>query len=672
MGESIHYTAETSEVAFDVYGYHEWMKKIGAFPTGIELTTGTPDAWTNMKSPTVDRVLWHFLEWRTTAVAIMDVILTGDTRIAKELSSVAGDLWSQIEEMAYSTILASRGVDLYGRLFIRIDPQITPEADRDSNFVNVMTLDKIDLESGIDLDRDVVTDASQVALSGVAVTSIGIATAFFSLAPGHINYDYGEPEVIDRLLLNDQAHANELAGLILGKLDNPYPRINFTLAANNNFISCIPPQYLIVSVEQPDTPRGIELISTRVIPRRRTMHFDPVGGIIKYELECETESFQGLSVDGDIPGSADTSFPPLPPLPPLPPPIVIIPGPETTGEITKVLLHDQAKGFIYTENFDQANPSWVTVNSGLSVNQAAAATFAFVCPNGAFYVGNKMIVDSSNYLTADANGRAFIARAPYVGGTFEILYLESTIRPAGDPAGRTWGVWACGHNPLLSEQVAFIIGETSVSKKIYVGANGSYTPGATVYGANVLIGSLSYGFGNWLFTTSQHYEKISPNGSSVVSTGSPNLGVYDIYDLFNTHVRAGTTGTTLHADSTNGHLLVGTNNLASIVERTDADVHVTNGMAVDITGLLIMLRYGAGLRGKSSDGGVTWATMGSLPYSGEYIFAWAGGAGASSRWIAAFTIVRYSPDFGTTWINKEGNITSIAPVPDINMIRVIG
>jgi hypothetical protein len=117
-------------------------------------------------------------------------------------------------------------------------------------------------------------------------------------------------------------------------------------------------------------------------------------------------------------------------------------------------------------------------------------------------------------------------------------------------------------------------------------------------------------------------------------------------------------------------LIRSTDNLVTRSYITGATQFV--GFACDPTGNLIMARYNSGTgRYKSSDGGATWISMGSLPVGGHY-YKWAGGSGVSnSRWIAAGAIIRSSDDFGETWINKEGNITSVVAIPDIKGIWVV-
>jgi hypothetical protein len=75
---------------------------------------------------------------------------------------------------------------------------------------------------------------------------------------------------------------------------------------------------------------------------------------------------------------------------------------------------------------------------------------------------------------------------------------------------------------------------------------------------------------------------------------------------------------------------------------------------------------------RSSDFGTTWVTIPNLPPGVQWCFAYAGANGTAPRFIAANAVVRFTPDFGNTWVEKGGNITGLAPFPNINYVLALG
>jgi len=230
-GETIQFNPEENSVTFSVKGPQFWLGKMPGFPPGVERQTGSTGSWATIPNLTVDRALWHLLHWRSTASTVMDVLLTGDTRNADVFEVSTESLWGQIKEIA-GKILAGPGCDRYGRLFVEIEPQLVPVADR--TWTEVMTITEADWIERITYQRNIVDPVSLLDLSGVAIPGLGLpAKPYFSLATGHLFKRYGSIQTRDRLLLNTQAEANELAGLDMGRINNPYPRMEIPISTNN-------------------------------------------------------------------------------------------------------------------------------------------------------------------------------------------------------------------------------------------------------------------------------------------------------------------------------------------------------------------------------------------------------------------------------------------------------
>lgn len=671
VGESIRWDRESGLVHFTVQGPHHFLNKIKGFPIELTFATGLPASWSEMSAMTVDRVLYHLLYWHSTVIETMDFYPTNDTGYLPEGKSMASMVWGQLLDIAMSRLVASPGVDRFGRLFVEIDPQMVPEADRDWPVVMALTDD--DWQEGIDLQRVIVNDVSLIRLSAHQVNSSGVTATLYSLSPGHTPQRYGEPEMADRILAASQSDANSKAGLLMGWRTNPFPDVPVVLAQNNRMIDLWPRQFCALEMETTDNPREVAF-DGNIVPRRITFLFDGDTGYLHSEFNFEAETFEQISVDGDIPDldGVDISFPPLPDLPPLPDFPILIPGGFPEGGPDgpkKVLFHSPEKGFIYCQNFqeDSTKTLYATVNSGLTVEQYQSTNVMFVCPNGAFYVGRVHTVDDGNYTITPP----FIARAPSIGSTFTVLYDEPAMRPSPF-AGKNWGLFAVGHNRLVPEKVAFLMGTVNENKKFWIGSGSSFS--FTVDGdpTNNGLAGLSYGLGVWLYTRENIWATASPDLTTAIGSGTAGMDNLDPFPPFVSHLRASTTGRTFHNKAGFGGLVVGEDNLTSITTITDSDIDTT-GFATDPTGMFLMTRYGAGARGKSSDAGATWATMGSLPPS-NYVFQYAGGAGVTSRWIAAAggSLIRYTPDFGVTWENKESSsLLQVAFGATIDMIRVV-
>ncbi len=665
-GEAIEMNPEQSFAKFKICTGHHFLTNIPSFPDGVELTTTTPTVWTEFKQLTVDKGLWHMLHWRTTATKVMDVFLTGDTKYTKEVSSLASKLWDQIREMAWDQVYARAGCNAFNQLFVKVHPQLTPEASR--TWATVMAITKQDWQGQVNFERVTKQECAIVSLSGISVNQNGVGASFFSISPGRAYPHYGSLDMQDRLLVSGQTDANGKAGLYRGWRNNQFPNIPIPLVADNRLIDCFPNSFCSISISSSDSARGISY-SGNLIANSIRLTMDMDTGYVHREVDFEAETFQDIAVNGDVPGSRDDmSIPPMPSFPKFPdlfPPIIpgtIVP---TTGGPKKVLLHDPVGGFILVESFNTATPTYRTINAGLTPTQYQTANFMFMCPNGSLYVG---LVKSegvpTNYPTP------FIARAPSVGATFEVLYDENNIPGAG--GADFWGIWTIAYNPLKPEEVAWIMSSGSgPSRKAWIGSYGSYVEGVTISeGSAFGPWGMSYGNNAWVVTRYDYYYVLSADCSSLVTSNSISTGPSGV----DFHKRASTTGRIYCARNGATGMVVTDDNFATNTLITDSAMATTfSSLDCDPTGQYMMMQYDTPHKGKSSDFATTWAAIGSLEI-GYWYFAYAGPGEAPStpRFVAAGAAVKYSPDFGTTWeVKTNAGLLDIAPTPTIDMVRVL-
>lgn len=674
VSESITYDSEKSQVSFDVQGYQEIFKSIWGFPMRLDIAVNTPDAWTDMPALTVDRALWHFLEWRCTATTIMDINLTDDTKMDKEIVSASNNLWSQLEEIALNRIFAEPVVDKYGRLFVEVEPQMVPEADRD--FPVVMTLTKDDFWGDVEIEKDDPT-ISQIDFSGVAVNISGGSAAFFSLAPGHIPLKQGSLNPGNKYLVVDQDDSNQQAGLLLGWLNNKYKPITMNLL-NNKMITCFPRQFVEFVVEAADTIRS-EALTINLIPVRRSLLFDPETGHKYYQVEFEAETQEQNAVTGDTPEGDAVSNPGFVSIPDFP----FL----TTEDISEsptgppvVLMTEYTDGILYSDSFNVIEagkkPQYVLWNTGIDTADIPNISIGgdgrvhfFMTPSGSVWVGIYEAV-FKRWLTT-------IYYAPSIGARF-VKIVDQDWLDANEATDA--GISGMGYNPNKPEEVMFIaggIGSFDTARHIWMGDRNGFTQKALLSFLGQFASQITYGAGEWGYITSDNggatktFYRFAGDGSSQLS--AVNITNVTASGATPLHKRAGTSKFII-AYNGDGDLIAYSTDGGAIFSDIDTNKVFGQNFALQPDGNYMMANWdaAAGQRGKSSDAGTTWASLSALVFAGYYTFAYCGGLNTASRWIAARAYVKFSDDFGDTWDDREGNLNYLLPFAVITKVIVPG
>lgn len=659
---SMEYDANTGSVSFDVYGPQYWLKQMAAFPTGIELAPRTPTAWTEMKEMTVDKGVWHILHWRSTCTIVLDYIpQLENVQYVKELSASTGTIWQQINTFAWTTIFSRLLFNRYSQGFLAVDPQLVPEASRTWE---TWSLPKQDIRGGIRVSASNRGSCSMVNLSGVCINLSGSASAFFSLSMGHVYTRVGRPEIVDKLLVIDQAQSNSLAGLVMGMKNNDLSSIQFDCMRNNRYFDIAPRMFLVIQIEAGDTPRGITFDGNTLIKHVDLSHEN---GVLRPSLEVEAETFEQLSTDGDIPDSPadeDVSIPPPPPPPELPPLEVI-------GEPIEVCFADDTYGFLYTLDFDSDSPTWFLGNTGLDAyEQEAIDRLEVSLFTGRIYIA--------------ALGMQKIWTALAAGGAWQLvadrqMILDMSFPGWEDIIGWTFHFKAFGMNQNAPDEIALIAGRTSTP---YTSDNYLYLGGATGIEATnptpfyskggSAAGDITFGNGKWLYTglnislffNTALFRFPDGGGDLEYVADLPTTAGYTPY-----HARAGTGDVVFHHQADHANLITGDGGTVTDLGLNDLQ-NWEQAAEIDPSGTVIMAAKGANGRQVSTDGGGTWSDLTALPYTGSERFKFHNCL-SPDRWIAGHTGIYYTPDQGVTWVDKTGNLLELLPNLEIKVIRVM-
>jgi hypothetical protein len=362
VGETIEWDADGGFVTFDVEGAAYWLEKTKTYVFGLQDTDwsggggGAPDNLVEMENLTVDKVVYVLVHLRSTITKCCDIYFSGSTRQASVIQSAAANLWSQLVDICYLTILALPIFDRYGRLHISTNQNHLPLDERDALPVvmDVTTDDHIKTT----ITRRVMPRYSRAHISGVYWIN-GDFAPIGAFSPGKVPV-LGEEEFDEQeLVMVNQDDTLEQAGLIAGSGDREIDGAIAEMPRCNRFFDIAPHMYATVTITAADNERGMAVTGARLIPRTIRLPYDNEAGAWGAEVEFEGEGAQWGAVketfptEGEPPIEPPTEPPEEPPAPPEEPP-----EPPEPGEADAVVATDT--DVRTTADLDEASPTWTS------------------------------------------------------------------------------------------------------------------------------------------------------------------------------------------------------------------------------------------------------------------------------------------------------------------------
>ena len=349
----------SGSVTFSIETIDRWLAQITAFPVGLKDRTGTPTKWTRWLGLTDKDTVWHQLHWRSTATRCTDVFpMDNQYRASRIEAPGAQTLWEQLKAMEWQYVRGTPCADRFNRLHNQVDLQVVPAATR-AAVPTIRSITSADWGQGsINFTRVVAPPVSLVDLSGVSWDGVNV-TAFASLAPGKVFSNWGRAETVDRLVLFDQATANDMCGYWFGWKTNQFPNIPMKIVENERFIDIAPYMYVSLSVAAADNPRGVGYTGL-AIPRQVRYTHDPETMTLTMEAEFEAQTQKALAVTHIQP---DIVVPIVQPPVIVPPPPVVPPSP-TTDLVGMVMYVSEGTNqyLIYAGDFSYTSqPTWTTL-----------------------------------------------------------------------------------------------------------------------------------------------------------------------------------------------------------------------------------------------------------------------------------------------------------------------
>src|SRR5690606_7982299 len=244
-----------------------------------------PSSWWEMPDLTVDKAVWFYLRWHTTALTLCDFHKSGDARLSKYIDFEEGSVAQSINQLTDTRgIFARLGSDQYGRMHLEVNAQM-----HTGTITNVMTLDDRFWRDEEIYVRSVRTPTSWVELSGVYFNG-NDPEPMISKAPGDAPLYEGRPETVSGLIMYDQQGSNQLAGNYLAWKNTEFSEIQLPLAGNfAGIFSPVPQEQITVNLNGTETYRGYVLTNEPFIVRGVEHTYNYNAGTILTNITVEQQ-----------------------------------------------------------------------------------------------------------------------------------------------------------------------------------------------------------------------------------------------------------------------------------------------------------------------------------------------------------------------------------------------
>jgi hypothetical protein len=317
---TIQWNYQDGYVSFDVVSVSELMKEVDSFSVSVESVVdpsssedndeNIPSAWVAVQNMDIQRAIYHYLKWHSTALLCNDFQFTATDQKIQYFNSNRESLFDAIQSIVRSGLVGEFGCDAQGKMWAvpsieSIDNPVSyfsPPAGK-----SIYHLDSQAWMGNPIIDEQIRPKVAYLELGGVAYygPSTGTYNAFISAAPGLVPSYGGSVERIQGLALYSQSQLNTLTGNVYANRNAKYPTATFELTGNYRNFDIFPPQVAKITVNSIDTPRGISFTQKLFAPYSISWTYNP-----EYEFISPTIAFREITEGFD----ADTVY--IPSLPP--------------------------------------------------------------------------------------------------------------------------------------------------------------------------------------------------------------------------------------------------------------------------------------------------------------------------------------------------------------------
>jgi hypothetical protein len=410
---------EVTDVEFELRGAFGYADAIYAYPFIIE-DTGSPSEWAHVSELTLERAVWYLLYWHSTLPQLANVgpgTAPDNRRIAGQ-EFTAGTLADQLTELneaafRYVTGYRSGGFTLYEHPLYMTETEFTG-------------LTSIDLSAQTALGETLEIEQAQPTVAEARLSGVyyGVGDAQFKpiIARGPTHpLPWGNTEEVTNLAPTSQAEILQWAARYIA-LRNTADR--YTVRPHT--LDVQPADGRVV-----DLPDGVRIALEEV---HLTYNVDALA----WDAEVVGRTF-GSDVSVAVEPPPPAIEPPEPPAPPPAPPQPPIPPATEWGDGNIVAFtyekSDGSPAVYLTQNFLDANPTWIDISGNLAALGAGSPWFINFAQGGENGTGLYLTTDDQLFYCSDPlNAGVWGEINPPVGYHFDNSRLGNRPRVMASPA----------------------------------------------------------------------------------------------------------------------------------------------------------------------------------------------------------------------------------------------
>lgn len=278
MKGTIQYNFKENTVEFDIGSITEMMKQAQGFSVSCQ-DDAAPDTWYKLKSFSIQRAIYHYLRWHTTAFNVTDFQYTGDDRPVQYYDSNRESMYDAIARFVESGIKGEIVADRQGKMWIEISAQARQDARTALPLCMGLGLNDIagsppsnatanasrsTLSSdNLQITERIFPEVSYVDYGGIIYNNpsggapSGTSIAVLAAGPGATPDYKGGIDQQEGFILTSQQQLNDIAGASFAYQNSRFPEIVMSLIAAYKNIDIAPLERITLTLPEDATPRRV-------------------------------------------------------------------------------------------------------------------------------------------------------------------------------------------------------------------------------------------------------------------------------------------------------------------------------------------------------------------------------------------------------------------------------